>query len=313
MEKVWENSIYSHLSLIRLCYDIFMNYEARFVITKSGRVLKLDGWKPVREILNRKWTEPLPIEQSEVLNAKIISFSEAQEYADYLDDKLFYPIRVREDLRKTILKFSYNLYKYFISELSKKVDSYGIDDNTIQFKVNDENKYFLFFHCISFYLFLFDLYCRESIAGFIEMFYIMIYEELPKLLYCFNPNYLNEKEIGETLFEIYDAFFRVYSDSHFREDYLDYADNPKEPFQKKEGNSDNVFRPWYYFSRIVYLKFIGLEINELPAWNNYTYKSYGSSFNRSTFENVSFFGENEFLCDAIGVACKMAKKYSEED
>ena len=290
-----------------------MNYEARFIITKSGRVLKLDGWKPVREILNRKWAKPLPIEQSEVLSAKIISFFEAQEYADYLDDEKLEPSRIREDLRKTISKYAYILYEYFIAELSKEVESYGLDDTVIQFKVNDENRYFLFVHCISFYLFLFDLCCRESIAGFVEMFYIMVYEEFPKLLYFFNPNYLDQEEIGKTLFEIYDVFFRVYSDRHFREDYLDYADNPKDPFQKKEGNSNNVFHPWYYFSRIVYLKFMGLEINELPAWNNYTYKSYGSSFNRSAFENASFFGENEFLYDAVEAACKVAKKYSEEE
>ncbi len=290
-----------------------MNYQARFVITKSGRVIKLDGWKPVREIINKKWTNPRPIEQSEVLDGKVVSFFEAQKYADCLDDEILKPSRIREDLQIIISKYAYNLYEYFIAELSKEVDNYGLDDTVIHFKVNDENKCFLFVHCISFYLFLFDLYCRESIAGFVEMFYIMVYEEFPKLLYFFNLNYLNEKEIGGTLFEIYDVFYKVYFDNSLRKDYLDYADNPKEPFQKNESDSNNIFRVWCYFSRIVYLKFMGFEISDLPTWDNYSYKSYGSSFNRNAFENASFFGENEFLCDATDVACKLAKKYSKDE
>ena len=57
------------------------NYDFRYVLTKSGRVFRLDGWKPVREIIDGYWSAPRSIDQSEILNAIQIDESHAESFA----------------------------------------------------------------------------------------------------------------------------------------------------------------------------------------------------------------------------------------
>lgn len=135
------------------------NYEFRFVITQNGRIFKLDGWTPVREIINNEWSKPTQIDKEELFNATIIDENTASKFANNVDVDYADPsFPLDRTTISCLFNGSMDLYEYLINNLEKpyKNDDLFIDLDGIKFKNN--NKEYVYLDSLAYIFFLLDVF-----------------------------------------------------------------------------------------------------------------------------------------------------------
>ena len=185
------------------------NYTFRYVVTDDKRVFRLDGWKPVKEIVNGKWSDPNPIEQSKILNGKVVSEVEADKYAIIKDENFLdnaYPTNKLID--ECIYGLAVTLYAY----LEEQLDA--------QFKPKKKIKEYIFKSCLAFSIQVIDRYTQ-----YFE-YYDYKEKRITDLLTYGTPLYFNtffnkrdnEEEISVYIWDLYSEYVKV-SDSNNTYDY----------------------------------------------------------------------------------------------
>ena len=220
-----------------------LNYDFRYVLTKFGRVFRLDGWKPVREIVDGYWSAPRSIDQSEILNAIQIDESYAESFAIENDSEFLentYPtIKLIDQL---LYGLSITLYAYF--EETTKED----------FKPKKQTKQYMFKSCLAFSIYVIDRYLQSlSYFEYKEKRLIdLLKYGTPMYFNSFFKTHDNEEEISVYIWDLYLTYAKV-GDSNIPSDY-DLRDiihdvRIQEDIAKKSGPIHKAFN---YLNRTIF-------------------------------------------------------------
>ena len=257
------------------------NYSFRYVITKSGRVFRLDGWTPVREIIGGYWKQPNFIEQEEILSGLILDENAAESLASEEDSDVYKKSYPTHRLINTLIySLAVLLYSYFEGTLKQ------------DFNPSQLTKHYIFKSCFAYSIYVIDIYLQSGLSYYDykdnHITDFLTYGT-PKYYNYFFEAHENEEEVSDYIWDLYSTYAvvgdsEVPSDYNLRDIILD-----KRIIDEIEKNSDPIKKGFNYLHRTI-LNFI----NE-----DYSYPKLGIERNDDLFSASTIISYNNIYFSSL--------------